>query len=180
MINKIINAVIKEAQAKLKGQGTLLFKTDYNPEKINSYAMPLVLIGMDDAPDAGQCIGGATIIDWRFDMNIYNYFINADTSEVSNVSIEAMEIIDDMRRHFSTLVEKNSVNTDRGWLTDEMGEAIQDYSFKFTLSGIGAADPIDNSGMIKGFKMIFDSIAIDVDTKSTYTDDETEVTFKQE
>lgn len=56
------------------------------------------------------------------------------------------------------------------WLTQAMANIFNIYGFQFTLTGITAADAIDQDGLIMGFKIGFDSTAFDQVTKFTEND----------
>jgi hypothetical protein len=47
------------------------------------------------------------------------------------------------------------------WLTQAMVTIFNNYGFQFTLTGITAADALDQDGLIMGFKIGFDSTAFD-------------------
>jgi|GEM_PF-2401905 len=47
------------------------------------------------------------------------------------------------------------------WLTQGMVTIFNNYGFQFTLSGILNADPVDQDGVIMGFKIVFESTALD-------------------
>lgn len=53
------------------------------------------------------------------------------------------------------------------WLTQGMVTIFNDYGFQFTLGGILNADPVDQDGIIMGFKIVFESTALDNDTLFT-------------
>ena len=66
-------------------------------------------------------------------------------------SISLYNFMEGLRVHFSLGI----------WLTSEMYEIEILYSFRFTLSGILHADALEGSGLNLGYKIVFDSIAID-------------------
>lgn len=53
------------------------------------------------------------------------------------------------------------------WLTQGMVTIFNNYGFQFTLSGITAAEPMDEDGIIMGFKIVFSSTALDDQTLFT-------------
>jgi len=153
MINKILQAVITECQAA-QPEATILFRTDFKLDNVPTYSMPLLLVDLVDAPDSGQAIGGVTIMEWIFALNSYNYMPNPEASPDGGYSSDLLEPIDCIRRHF----------TKSTWLTDGMREIESDYGFTFSLSGIHAADMIDSDGLAIGYKIMFSSVSIDMDT----------------
>lgn len=56
------------------------------------------------------------------------------------------------------------------WLTQAMVTIFNTYGFQFTLTGITAADAIDQDGLIMGFKIAFDSTAFDQVTQFNQDD----------
>ena len=153
MINEILQAVIDECNA-FQPSSTIIFKTDFKNDNLPTYSMPLILIDLVDAPDSGQSIGGATIMEWLFSLNSYNYMPNAENSIDNGYSTDLIKVVDDIRRYFTVGV----------WQTAEMTNIENNYGFKFSLSGIMAADQIDADGLVLGYKINFISISIDMDT----------------
>lgn len=158
MISEILQAIIEETKALLAETGaTIIFKTDYKSTELTSYNMPLVIIDLYEAPDSGQMIGGVSKIDWIVGLNTYNYMPNGYAAPDGGYSTDLLLPIDTVRRHFSKEL----------WLTDEMKAALNDFDFRFTLTGITGADALDEDGIVKGYKIGFDCIGFDIDTNST-------------
>ena len=162
MLGKIVNAILSECQAFLAANpmeegtvGQIIFKTQFKPENIGSYAMPLIILDVLDGPETTQYLGGATRVDWIFAFNAYNYEPDQGADETATgYSTSLLAFIDKVRRHFSFGV----------WLTPGFASILTEYGFRFTLSGVMKADPIDQDGLVMGWKIIMDSIAIDNDT----------------
>lgn len=155
MIDEIIDAVLKECEALFSGTGTtFILKTDFKATNIGTYGMPLVLIDVPDGVDTGMFLGGATHEDWQFGLNSYNYEPDAYADDKTGYSTGLLAIIQEIRRHFSF----------EEWLTPGMSDVRQKYGFRFTLSGISPADALEGDGLIMGYKLIFDSISVDVST----------------
>ena len=155
MIGAILNAVIVECRELLKDSGgTVILKTDYRATKLTTYSMPLLLLDLVEAPDSGQYPGGVTRVEWMFALNSYNYEPDSYTDDTSGYSTSLLDVIDTIRQHFSLGI----------WLTQGMTDILNNYCFKFTLSGIVPADALDQDGLIMGYRIVFDSIAIDTDT----------------
>ena len=47
-----------------------------------------------------------------------------------------------------------------------MVDVLNDYCFKFTLSNVQNADPLDGEGLNMGYGIVFDSCGVDVSTGS--------------
>jgi hypothetical protein len=155
MIGEILDAVLKECRAFLANKGaTVILKTDFKTTNIPTYGMPLLLLDVPDGTETGMYTGGVTHADWLFSFNSYNYEPDAYTDDTSGYSTGLLDIIDEIRRHFSFEV----------WLTAEMAAILTKYGFRYTLSGMLPADALEGDGLIMGYKIVFDSIAIDVST----------------
>jgi hypothetical protein len=155
MIGEILDAVLKECRALLTDTGaTVIMKTDFRTSNLLTYGMPLLLLDVPDGTDTGMFLGGNTHADWLFSFHSYNYEPDAYTDDKSGYSTGLLDIIDQIRRHFSFEV----------WLTPEMVSVLNKYGFRYTLSGVSPADALEGDGLIMGYKIVFDSIAIDVAT----------------
>lgn len=160
MIGEILNAVILECRELLKDTGgTVVLKTDFRTTDLATYAMPLLLLDVPEAPDSCQLIGNSSREDWMFGLNSYNYEPNAYTDDTSGYSENLLETISNTKKHFNMGI----------WLTQGMTDINTKYNFKFTLSGILPADALQEEGLTMGWKIMFDSIAIDTSTNWTQT-----------
>lgn len=156
MIGDILDAVLKECRAMLEDTGgTVILKTDYKPSNLPSYQMPLVLVQMVNAAEAYQYPGGATKVDWQFAMNSYNIEPDMMVDDETDYSTSLLNVIDDTRVHFSNFSP---------YLTTGMGDILVKYGFRFTLSGVMEADHMEQDGLTMGYKIVFDSMAIDMST----------------
>ena len=161
MIADILNAVTQECKQFLSASGgTIILKTDYSPKKIEGYTMPLLIIEMLPASEAYQYSGGVSRVDWMFKLNSYNYMPDGMIDDDSGYSRDLLQVIDDIRVHFSV---GNWVNTT---ITPTMSDVLSDYCFKFTLSNVQNADPLDGEGLNMGYGIVFDSCGVDVSTGS--------------
>lgn len=66
---------------------------------------------------------------------------------------------------FTTTNDGYAIGT--SWLTQGMVTIFNDFGFQFTLSGVTAADALEESGIVMGYKISFDTTALDSIT--TYT-----------
>ena len=155
MINDILNAVMQECRAFLTDKGgSVILKTDYKASNLPTYTMPLILTDLLDASEAFQYPGGRTQLSWMFALNSYANMLDATIDDNSGNSINLLQVIDDIRRHFSI----------GNWITEGMGNVLNNYCFKFTLSSISPADALNEDGLVMGYKIIFDSVALDTVT----------------
>lgn len=174
MIGEILEAVRQEALAFMKanadpitgdgatsGAGTVIVETDFNDAKRESYSMPLIVLDMVDGHETSQWLGGATRVDWMFGFNSYHYMPDSNIDDESGYSPGLLNIIDKIRSHFSTGLTLGK------WLTQGMPDIFNNYCFKFTLMGVTRAKPLRSDGLVMGWRLGFDSIAIDSSTIST-------------
>lgn len=160
MIGEILDAVIKECRTFIDAnpdyaKATVIHKTDFKTANLETYGMPLLLLDVPDAVDTGMYCGGVSHADWQFLFGSYNYQPDAYTDDQTGYSTNLLNIIDQVRQHFSFGAP---------WLTQGMYDVQTNYGFRFTLSGILPADALEGDGLVVGYKMIFDSIAIDMTT----------------
>jgi hypothetical protein len=156
MTGEILQGIIDECKALFEDTGgTVLFHTQFKPDKLPNYTMPLFIIHVNEAPDSGQMIGGVTRLDWQLAFKTYNYEPNAEVEEDSGYSTSLMDISDTVRQHFS----QSNV------LTESFLALSSDYNFLMEFAGITEADPIVNNEMItKGYNVNFNCAGIDTDT----------------
>ena len=166
MTNEIQQAVLDEMQLFLNSLtddkysgGTCVFKTDWQPDA-TANQMPLVLLDMIDAPESSQYLGGVTRMDWAFAINAYSTMPDAYLDSIADpYATDLQKFIDLVRRHFTTAQEYST------WLSAGMPEITNTYGFKFTLSGTQKADALAfKTGFIKGWRLLFDSVALDTET----------------
>lgn len=156
MIGDILNGIIIEVKKLFEDTGCeVLLKTDYNSTNLLNYKMPLVIIDIPDAPESSQYLGGLTKNDYLILFNIYHYEPDITTDDVTNYSTSLINITDTVRRHFSF----------GSWLTPEMAGLENDFGLRLTFSGVTPADSLDQDGLIKGFKIGFESISFDQETE---------------
>jgi hypothetical protein len=163
MIGAILNAVMQECRALLADTGgEVILKTDYKNSNLPSYTMPLLIVDLLDAPDTMQYPNGRSRVDWNFALNSYANMPDPLIDDNSGSSMELLNVIDRIRIHFSAGF----------WKTDAMYTVQTTYCFKFTLTGISPADALNEEGLVIGYKINFDGIAIDSDTDATVLSDQ--------
>ena len=168
MTGDILRAIMYEAKALfIEMGGTVLLKTDYRASKLPTYSMPLLLIDFTEAPDTYQCLGGQTRCDFNIGFNSYNFMPDPTTDDPDGYSQNLMDIVDVVRQHFSAGIWSNL--TQSPTITD----ILNNYCFKFTLSGLLPADAISEDGLKMGWKIMFDCTGIDDATDSV--EDSTQV-----
>lgn len=157
MIADVTNAILQECKALFASSGypdgTVILKTDFKSDNISSYNMPLLLVDFIEA-ESYQYPGGMTREDWLIGLNAYNYMSDPNGDDVTGHTRSGLEVIDQVRQHFS--IGK--------WLSEvspTITDLLNNYCFKFTLSGIAAADAIDKDGLCMGYRVVFDTVGLD-------------------
>lgn len=166
MIDKILDAVLNEAKLFLEQDGfggQILLRTDFKPSHIPDYTMPLVLLALEDATDSFLYPGGLTQMGWHFGFNSYAYEADGYVDDESSYSTSLLRHpIDTIRQHFSL-----GMLGKIGWLNPDMYKVYKDYQFQFTLQNVSAADQLDQSGLVMGYKIGFGSTSLDFSTLFT-------------
>ena len=164
----ILEAVRQEALAFLQantdpliGAGTVIVETDFSHAKMESYGMPLLIIDMVDGHETSAWLGNVTRYDFMFGLNSYNYMPDSNVDDDSGYSPGLLDIIDEIRVHFSAGLANGL------WLTAGMTNIFNDYCFQFTLMGIARAKALNADGLKMGWRLGFDSVAVDNSTNST-------------
>lgn len=79
--------------------------------------------------------------------------------------------------YFTAIAGEDTFSTTNGgyvvgtsWLTQGMVTIFNDFGFQFTLTGVTTADALEESGLVMGYKISFDTTALDDVTKYTKSD----------
>lgn len=99
---------------------------------------------------------------------VYQVQLGAITYNGNILAIGTYFTCNDTVTTFTTASAGYCVGT--SWLTQAMVNILNDYAFQFTLNGITTADQIDDSGLIMGYKIDFESVALDNKTLFTEQD----------
>lgn len=171
MIGDILSAVSREAQAFLRSLpdypgAQVVIETDFKNSGLITYSMPLLIIDMVDAPEMSLWLGGATRADWVWGFNSYNLMPDAMVEEEMTVfSGSLLDVIDAIRQHFSTRNWTLPARTDNS-LPMNIPDIEVAYAFRFTLIGLARANHLEMEGLEMGWRITFDSVAIDDSTDS--------------
>lgn len=166
MLGEILQAILDECDALLSDTGAMvMLKTNFTPKKLPDNNGTFILLGIEDAPESGQYPGGLTQMDWKSAFNSYAYEPDAYVDDHSGFSTSLLDFIDRVRQHFS-LAGLGRI----GWLTPGMTNIYNTYGFQFTLQGLTTADPVDQDGLIMGYKIGFESTSFDNVTQYTEQD----------
>lgn len=162
ILSDIISALTKELKYFfLDKQGTVLLDTELQGDITASF--PLCILEISEAPESARLPGnGFTRMDWSFGIRIYAFEPNAYNSDDGGYSASLMQIVDDVRVHFSNEV----------WLVQEMKDLTTNYAFRLTYGGTVKAESLEIAEKVAlGYKHTFESIAIDSNTRND-TDNE--------
>ncbi len=155
----IVSAVLKEIKYFLDNEGTYLFDTQLEPDKL--YALPLIIFDLGEASESARLPGnGITRLDYDLSFRVYNFEANAFDSDDSGYSASLIDWFDNIRQHFENEV----------WLTADITNLTTNYAFRMEFQGMNKAEPIlQNENLVLGYKFNFASISVDQVT-SSYVD----------
>jgi hypothetical protein len=154
----IIHAIQTEIKYYLDGVGSYVLDT--NLANDISFALPLIVIEIKQAPDSARLPGnGITRIDYDIVFRVYNFEPGAYNDEDGGYSASLMDFIDATRQYLCNEV----------WQTNEMKAITDNYGFRMEFQGIQDAEPLEGEETLYlGQKLTFASIAFDQTTNSTY------------
>ena len=157
MLPDIIIGLQKEMKAFwLSTNGNVILNTELHDDFEANF--PLCIIDIDSAPDSAYLPGGATRMEWNFSLSVYCFEPNAYNSDDGGYSANLLHIIDDLRALFKKEI----------WMTAEMQDLLTNYGFRVTYMGDLAAPSLTIADkVVKGIKLDFTSIAIDMDSFSS-------------
>lgn len=170
MLGEITSAILNETKELLSGTGaTIMLKTNFLAKDVPDNSGNFVLMDIEQAPDSLMYPGGLTRCDYRWGFNSYNFEPDGYVDDQTSYSTGLMNFIDTIRQHFcKSLPGALPISGDTNlWLTQAMTDIFNIYGFFFTFSGITSADALDTSGLIFGFKIMFESTAFDNTTLFT-------------
>jgi len=154
----IINALMKELKYLFfDREGTVILDTELKDDM--SYNFPLCILEIPEAGESARLPGnGVTRLDYDFALRVYNYEPNAYNEDDDSYSVTLLDIIDIVRVHFEN----------ETWITQEMINLTTNYAFRLTFGGINRVEPLqDEEKLIMGYRLTFNTIAVDQETDST-------------
>lgn len=158
MIKEIIDAFCGEMQALFAdAPGTSVLRdTQFDGPQTPSHSLPLVILGLADSPDVKQLSGGCTQAEWNWEIRAYFIDSNAELSPDQAFSTGDYSIIETITNHFNF----------QNWLTADFRALFTTYSFKLTYQDTSKAAELikDDGGIVPGFQILYNSIAIDTRT----------------
>lgn len=159
MIGAISQALLTELrQIFLTSNTTILFDTELNFGDLPSHSMPLICLEIENSPTYNQLPGGATKLEWDFNIYVYTLSQNSQMQPDNGFSTDLLNTVEVIRKYFAKKL----------YTSTEMLNIIKNYQFNLTLSGIIKADKIQSeTGNYVGFKMSYQTVAIDTDTMHT-------------
>ena len=160
MTSNIINALCQEMVALFAGTGnTILRATQFKSDQMGIYILPCVVIELKSSPEMYQFCGGATCSNWQIGIKTYFNDYDSGLNDATGEQTKNYEIIDTIVEHIASMQ----------WLSNEMKSISSTNGFKMTLNGTVQETSLakDGGGMIPGFEINYDTIAIDTNTKLT-------------
>lgn len=161
MIDAILDALVKEAQAFVNsiadgnlGTGQVMLMTNLKNEEMATYGMPLIILGVPDAPETSLYIGGMKRADWNAFFASYHYMPDPANDDVTGYSAGLQIIIDLITDHFAAGLVNDL------WITQGMRDLFNNYCYEMTLEGITHADDLGADGMLMGWRTNFGSLAL--------------------
>jgi hypothetical protein len=172
MIDQISQGIIDEIKAyvaqdttNFPTSATVLIDTDFNIQQVPSYILPLIILEIDEAPNSGQLIGGATQAEWNWGLVIYA--LEPDPYGQTSYGTGQLKIVDDLQEHFCGLT----------FLAQTFIDVQANLNFTYAFKGINKAPEIEkNNKIIIGRKINFESVAFDDSTLDTI-DSTSELTY---
>lgn len=156
MLDDIVNALHTEMHEFLQtlpdGGGQVVLMTDFLEGKEITAVMPLVLLEVIPGEDSSQYGGGLTKMYYMIAFNSYHYMPDAYGDELATgYSTGLLKVIDMIRQHLSN----------EQWLTAGMTNILNNYGYRFTLSGISQASEIPKDGLKIGHRIHMNSVSFD-------------------
>ena len=158
MIGNIINSICGEIKSFMSPESTGLRSTQFKPNEVQLYTMPLILIELENPDEMYQLIGGNTRADWIFTIHAYNYDYNQELSDDSGYNGLAYDYIEQITNYLGKGI----------WNTQAMRDIEINYNFRLTLNdGIKASNiNIHDGGVIPGFGARYETVAMNNATRS--------------
>jgi hypothetical protein len=156
--SSIVSALMSELKYLfLDREATIVLDTMLKDDM--SYHFPLCVLEIPEAGESARLLGnGMTRLDYNFALRVYNYEPNAYNEDDEGYGVTLLDIIDIVRVHFENEV----------WKTQEMVNLTTNYGFRLTFGGIEKVEPLqDEEKMIMGYRLTFNTIALDSETAST-------------
>ena len=152
----LVQALTKELKYQ-SGMASVVLNTELREDFTAN--LPLCIIEIDGAPESAVLPGNSvTRLDWEFALRVYAFEPNAYVSDDSGTSASLLQIIDDIRVHFSNEV----------FSVQEMIDLRTNYGFRLTFNGITKSEDMNtNEGICMGYRIGFSSIAFDQATNAS-------------
>ena len=160
MTSNILNGLCQEFTALFAGTGnTILRATEWKPEQMPVYILPCIVIELKSSPEMYQFCGGTTCANWQIGIKTYFNDYDSGLNDSTGDQTKNYEIIDTIVEHIASMQ----------WLSDEMKGIVRNNGFKMTLNGAVQETSLakDGGGMIPGFEINYDTIALDTNTNLT-------------
>lgn len=102
MLGEILDAILQESKALFSGTGSqVMLKTDFLAKATPDNNGTFLLLGIDNASDSLQYLGGLTNCCYDFGFNSYSWEPDAYVDDNSGYSTSLLNFIDGVRQHFT-------------------------------------------------------------------------------
>lgn len=158
MIGQIIEAMSKELQELFAETGcTVVRDTQFRIDQMPIYTVPVIILTVNNSPDEFQYCGGVSAVNLDWNIRAFFYDLNSMLDDDQGFSSDAYNIIDQIRKYIAL----------GSWVTTEMQNLLINYGFKLTLNGSIKETFLQNEGgIIPGYSLTYNSVAIDTETDS--------------
>ena len=151
MISDIIRGLTKELKYFCEENDGMIV-LDTNLKEDITFSLPLIVLGVDTAKSSKRLIGGITQMDFDIYVDVYTQAPDAYIDDETTASTDHLDYGDLLRNHLENEV----------WITQEMVDLVNNYTFRLTYSGTTKADNLKTKdSTLKGFKHNFESICYD-------------------
>lgn len=151
MISSITRALTKELKYFCeKNDGMVVLKNKMKDDIV--FSLPLIVLGIDAAKPSKRLLGGITQMDYEIYVDVYTQAPDAYVDDDTTDSTSHLDYGDLVRNHLQNEV----------WITQEMVDLLNNYTFRLTYAGTVPADDLKTKdSTLKGFKHNFESICYD-------------------
>jgi hypothetical protein len=151
MISDIIKGLTKELKYFCEANEGMVV-LDTNMKEDIAFSLPLIVLCIDTAKTSKRLPGGLTQMDYDIYVDVYSQAPDAYVDDDTTNSTSHLDYGDLVRNHLENEV----------WITQEMVDLVNNYTFRLTYSGTTKADNLKTKdSTLKGFKHTFESICYD-------------------
>jgi len=163
MTPEIIKGILEEVTAitwqiltdKKRPLDVFLLEKFNTSEDVSTTANFVIISFAPSSGNSSMSIGGLTNMCFTLSINVYCYFDDQANSNDLDVSLSYIEDFDYIRNTF------NLRTLTRTWETTSMQNIKSTYGFIAAFAGVEDADSLPDLTNTKGFKLVYECIAMD-------------------